>query len=304
MQPLFVADDADDDLLELCRRLDGLPLAIELAAARAKTLPLPEILPRLEHRFELLRTHGTSRPGPAPSAERGPRRQLRPPLRRRAATVPHARRLRRRYHRRRRRGGLRPRRARRPDRPRRPFHAGGRHLGRRSPLPDARIPSPVRCRASPRARRARRRRRRPRALVHRPRRDRRRRDPRTRSAPTRWTASTPNTTTCGRRSPTVGRRSRARAAPDRRPARRRGSLGTAGRRRGTGPRPASRPPTTRRRVLALRPRRGRSDARGEWMDRRAGRTGERAGARPGASTSRHRAQRRRPATTSSPPAAS
>ena len=62
VQPLFVANDADDDLLELCRRLDGLPLAIELAAARAKTLPVPEILVRLEHRFELLRSDGAPRP--------------------------------------------------------------------------------------------------------------------------------------------------------------------------------------------------------------------------------------------------
>ena len=63
VQPLFVTNEADDDLLELCRRLDGLPLAIELAAARAKTLPVPEILVRLEHRFELLRS--TERHAPA-----------------------------------------------------------------------------------------------------------------------------------------------------------------------------------------------------------------------------------------------
>jgi predicted ATPase/DNA-binding SARP family transcriptional activator len=39
---------------ELCRRLDGLPLAIELAAARLRALPLGEIMSRLDRRLELL----------------------------------------------------------------------------------------------------------------------------------------------------------------------------------------------------------------------------------------------------------
>ncbi|MBK8233469.1 MAG: protein kinase [Candidatus Eisenbacteria bacterium] len=40
---------------EICRRLDALPLAIELAAARLRALPLAEIALRLDDRFRLLR---------------------------------------------------------------------------------------------------------------------------------------------------------------------------------------------------------------------------------------------------------
>ncbi len=36
------------DVIRLCRRLDGIPLAIELAAGRLRTLPLPELADRLE----------------------------------------------------------------------------------------------------------------------------------------------------------------------------------------------------------------------------------------------------------------
>lgn len=39
---------------EICSRVDGLPLAIELAAARVKMLPLAQILTRLESRLQLL----------------------------------------------------------------------------------------------------------------------------------------------------------------------------------------------------------------------------------------------------------
>src|SRR5262249_46522327 len=38
----------------ICQRLDGIPLAIELAAARAGVLTLPQIAARLDDRFRLL----------------------------------------------------------------------------------------------------------------------------------------------------------------------------------------------------------------------------------------------------------
>ena len=43
-------------IAEICYRLDGLPLAIELAAARIKMLTPHELLSRLGHRFDLLRS--------------------------------------------------------------------------------------------------------------------------------------------------------------------------------------------------------------------------------------------------------
>jgi predicted ATPase/DNA-binding SARP family transcriptional activator len=50
-----VRDGADADAVaEVCRRLDGLPLAIELAAARVAALPPRELAARLHDRFRLL----------------------------------------------------------------------------------------------------------------------------------------------------------------------------------------------------------------------------------------------------------
>ncbi len=46
--------DAGAAVHELCRSLDGLPLAIELAAARSKTLSIEEIARRLDDRFGVL----------------------------------------------------------------------------------------------------------------------------------------------------------------------------------------------------------------------------------------------------------
>jgi predicted ATPase/DNA-binding SARP family transcriptional activator len=47
-------EDDLDVVAEVCRRLDGLPLAIELACARLRTMPLRELAARLSDRFRLL----------------------------------------------------------------------------------------------------------------------------------------------------------------------------------------------------------------------------------------------------------
>src|SRR5512132_1527143 len=53
--PGFALDrEAAPVVAGICRRLDGLPLAIELAAARVRTLPLAELAVRLQNRFRLL----------------------------------------------------------------------------------------------------------------------------------------------------------------------------------------------------------------------------------------------------------
>jgi predicted ATPase/class 3 adenylate cyclase len=49
-----VADDNAETVAEICRRLEGLPLAIELAAPRVRTLPPQALLNRLDQRLKLL----------------------------------------------------------------------------------------------------------------------------------------------------------------------------------------------------------------------------------------------------------
>ena len=62
-RPGFEADDEEIALVtEIARRVDGLPLAIELTAARANVLGLAEIVSNLEQRSELLRAGAPSDP--------------------------------------------------------------------------------------------------------------------------------------------------------------------------------------------------------------------------------------------------
>jgi non-specific serine/threonine protein kinase len=53
---LRMTDAEVDDVAAICRRLDGLPLALELAAGQAPVLSIAEVLARLDNRFALLRS--------------------------------------------------------------------------------------------------------------------------------------------------------------------------------------------------------------------------------------------------------
>jgi non-specific serine/threonine protein kinase len=55
VQPAFALSDKNaESVAQICHRLDGIPLAIELAAVRVKVLPVEQILTRLQNRFALL----------------------------------------------------------------------------------------------------------------------------------------------------------------------------------------------------------------------------------------------------------
>ncbi len=55
VKPEFKMDEKNaSHIAEICSRLDGLPLAIELAAARIRTLSLPSMLEQFDRRFEWL----------------------------------------------------------------------------------------------------------------------------------------------------------------------------------------------------------------------------------------------------------
>ncbi|MFI6474937.1 AfsR/SARP family transcriptional regulator [Streptomyces sp. NPDC050516] len=68
-RPEFSAEADPDAVAEICRRLDGLPLALELAAARLRLFTPRQIADRLDDRFRLLNT------GPRTSRTLQPRQQ-------------------------------------------------------------------------------------------------------------------------------------------------------------------------------------------------------------------------------------
>ena len=70
VDPAFDIDAGEQaGVIDLCRRLDGLPLAIELAAARIESLGVAEVAARLAQLFDLAR--GSSHTAPARWMTRG-----------------------------------------------------------------------------------------------------------------------------------------------------------------------------------------------------------------------------------------
>ena len=73
-----VTEDNAAAVTEICRRLDGVPLAIELAAARVRAMSLTESCDSLHDRFRLLDRRGAHRGAPPTDVARLGR--LVPPL--------------------------------------------------------------------------------------------------------------------------------------------------------------------------------------------------------------------------------
>ena len=113
---------------ELCRSLDGLPLAIELAAARTRTLSVEEIARRLDDRFSVLSDPTSRKPERRRALQGDDRLELRAAVPRRPARPVGAGHVRRR---RAARGGrVRARGARRAARRRRSTWSGGSRAAR------------------------------------------------------------------------------------------------------------------------------------------------------------------------------
>ena len=88
VSPSFDVSEGNAPLMaDICRRLDGVPLAIELAAARVTHLSLPTLRERLERRLPLL-TGGGPRSTTAPANDAGCNRlEPRPPQLRRSKSL-------------------------------------------------------------------------------------------------------------------------------------------------------------------------------------------------------------------------
>jgi predicted ATPase len=87
-QPAFQLTEANAaSVVEICRQLDGMPLALELAAARFALLAPDQVLRRLEQRFRFLKGTAAGR-DPSPSKPSRPARlELQPALSTRAAAT-------------------------------------------------------------------------------------------------------------------------------------------------------------------------------------------------------------------------
>jgi predicted ATPase/DNA-binding CsgD family transcriptional regulator len=57
-----IHDDNRDQIARLCAKLDGIPLAIELAAVRLKVLTVAELMDRIDRRFDVLTRGGRTAP--------------------------------------------------------------------------------------------------------------------------------------------------------------------------------------------------------------------------------------------------
>ena len=122
---------------ELCGRLDGLPLAAELAAARVRVMSVAEIARRLDDRFAVLRGGAQGRAAAAPHAARRHRLELEPPRPGRAGGHARPVGVPRRVHRRRRPAPARRRHPAGPGAARRSVAAQGRRHRVGHPVPDA-----------------------------------------------------------------------------------------------------------------------------------------------------------------------